>query len=154
MLFLRASSRSISGLKVFLAKYEIAVGQKFNLSKSYLFIEKCNNRKRMSISTLLDIPIANPPSTYLGIHFFFGSPELSHFTMFLDALRAKLSGWKTKALSFVGRLILVKHVISSMPLHISLSTPFPKKVSLHIERILRNFLWSAGCLKTKHNQVR
>lgn len=110
--------------------------------------------KRRSISALLDIPIANPPFTYLGISFFFGSPKFFQFTKLLDALKAKLSGRRAKALSFAERLILVKHVLSSMPLYISLCTPFPEKVSLHIERILRNFLWSIRCLKTKHNQVR
>eukprot|EP00268_Persea_americana_P045831 TRINITY_DN4696_c1_g3_i2.p1 TRINITY_DN4696_c1_g3~~TRINITY_DN4696_c1_g3_i2.p1 ORF type:complete len:180 (+),score=20.22 TRINITY_DN4696_c1_g3_i2:615-1154(+) len=132
---------------VLFAKYEAAAGQKFNLSKRYLFIGKCNHRKTRFISALLDIPIANPPSAYLGAPLFFGSPKFSHFTKLLDAQRAKLSGWKAKALSFAGRLILVKHVLSSIPLHISFSTPFPKKVSLYIEWILSNFLWSAGCLK-------
>lgn len=105
-------------------------------------------RKR-SISDLLDIPITNPPTTYLGTPLFFGSPKSFHFANPVDALRSKLAGWKANVLSFVGRLIQVKQVLASMPLHISLSTPFLKKVCLHIEQILRNFLWSANYSKSK-----
>ena len=58
-----------------------------------------------------------------------------------------------KCLSFVGRLILVKHVLSSIPLHISLAIPVPRKTSFLIESLMRNFLWFASSEKQRSNLV-
>lgn len=59
-----------------------------------------------------------------------------------------------KCLSFAGRLTLVKHVLASIPLHIALVLPLPSKTCLQIERIMRNFLWSANPDKLKAHLVR
>ena len=120
---------------------------------SHLFIEKCNHKKKRYISDFLDIPVTDPPTTYLGAPLFFGSSKSFHFENLVDAFRSKLAGWKANVLSFAGRLILVKHVLAIIPLNIFLSTPCPKKVCLHIEWILRNFLWSTNYSKSKHNIV-
>ena len=82
------------------------------------------------ISEILPITRASIPSVYLGVPLFFGSSKHSHFNQLLDSIRARLDGWKAKCLSFVGRLIMVKHVLSSIPLHISLVIPIPSKTSL------------------------
>ena len=62
--------------------------------------------------------------------------------------------WKTKCLSFAGRLILVRHVLSSFPLYISLVLPLPSKTYLLIERMMRNFLLSANQERLKSKLVR
>ena len=72
----------------------------------------------------------------------------------LDSLRARLKGWKTKCLSFAGRLILVKHVLSSIHLHISFAIPIPNKTYSLIERMTKNFLWSANSEKKINHMVR
>lgn len=59
-----------------------------------------------------------------------------------------------KFLSSVGRLILVRHVLSSIPLHISLVLSLPSKTCLLIERMMRNFMWSPNLEKKKSNLVR
>ena len=84
---------------------------------------------------LLPIPRASLPSVYLGVPIFFGTSRHSHFTQILDSIRARLDGWKAKCLSFTGRLIMVKHVLSSIHLHISLVTPIPRKTSLSAEEL-------------------
>lgn len=66
----------------------------------------------------------------------------------------RLVGWKTKCLSFAGRLILVRHVLSSILLYISLILPLPTKTCLLIQRMMRNFLWSANFERLKSNLVR
>ena len=71
----------------------------------------------------------------------------------MDSIRVGLDGWKAKCLSFAGRLILVKHVLSSIPLHISLVISIPSKTYLQIERLMRNFLWSSSSEKKRSNLV-
>lgn len=106
------------------------------------------------IKGLLPIPQATPPSIYLGVPFFFGRPRHKFFNQVLDCIRSKLAGWKMKCLSFAGRLTLVKHVISSVPLHTSLVNPIPSKTCLQIEQLMRNILWSANLDARRCNLVR
>lgn len=105
------------------------------------------------IAGLLPTLRASLPLVYLGVPIFLGSSRHTHFNQLLDSIRYRLGGWKMKCLSFVGWLILVKHVLSSIPLHISLALPTPCKTSLQIERVMRNFLWSASLEKQRSNLV-
>lgn len=108
----------------------------------------------MVIGLLIPIPKASLPSTYLGVPLFFGSSRHFHFNRMLDSLRAMLERWKTKYLSFARRLILVKHVLSSIPLHISLVILIPSKTCNLIESLMRNFRWSANSERKRSHMVR
>ena len=55
---------------------------------------------------------------------------------------------------FATRLTLVKHVLSSIPHHISSVIPLPSRTCLQIERLMRNSLWSADSIKSRSNFVR
>lgn len=106
------------------------------------------------VSGLLKISIAPLPSVYLGVPPFFGCTRHSHFSHMMGSIRSRLAGWKTKCLSFAGRLTLVRHVLASIPPHIALVLPLPSKTCLHIEWLTRKFLWSASPDKLKSNLVR
>lgn len=91
------------------------------------------------------------PRRYLGSPLFLGSPRKVHFEPLLATNQKKLSGWWGKSLPFAGRLVLTKHALASIPLHISLVLPLPKSTCAAIERLMRNFLWSASSSKEKAN---
>lgn len=59
------------------------------------------------------------------------------FSVRLDSIRQKFSGWKAKPLSLASGLILLKHVTSSMTLHISLVFLIPKSICKSSERPMR-----------------
>lgn len=63
------------------------------------------------------------------------------------------SHFKLTCLSSARRLTLAKYVLFSIPFHISLVIPIPRKSCLFIERLMRNFLWSAFPDSTKINLV-
>ena len=104
----------------------------------------------MAITELQDHPLH---SQYLGAPSIIGTPKKHHFNPLLDRFLSKLSGWKSRLLSFAGRRILVRHVLSSLATHIALIFPIPKSVSSTMESFMRNFLWSAGPSKQKRNQI-
>ena len=114
---------------------------------------KVTARRANFIADFLSIPKASLPSSHLGVPVFLGSSKHGLFDKILDSIRSRLAGWKLKFLSFAGRLTLVKHVLSSIPLHITLAIPIPKKTCLLIERLMRNFLWSTSPDRTKRNFV-
>eukprot|EP00268_Persea_americana_P010099 TRINITY_DN14077_c0_g1_i14.p1 TRINITY_DN14077_c0_g1~~TRINITY_DN14077_c0_g1_i14.p1 ORF type:complete len:294 (+),score=44.57 TRINITY_DN14077_c0_g1_i14:1403-2284(+) len=113
-----------------------------------------NARRANMVIGLLQISATPLPSAYLGVPLFFGSARHIYFQKTLDSIRSKLVGWKTECLSFAGRLALVRHVLSSIPFHISLVLPLPSKTSLQSERPMRNFLWSANPDKSRSSLVR
>ena len=140
LLFMKAYKRGLSIIKEILSKYQASSGQRFNLQKSKLFLGKCNARRAHMVSSPIPIPQSSLPSVYLRVPLFFGGSRHVFFIKMLDSIRSRLVGWKSKCLSFAGRLIMVKHVLPSTYLHISLVIPIPSKTCLQIERLLRNFL--------------
>lgn len=144
LLFFRAIPSNAAKLSKLLSLYQDSLGQTFNLSRSLIFFGKCSQRSRSMIKSIFPIPISDLPTRYLGAPLLSGCPRKSHFVPFFAAMREKKSGWKAKNLSFSRRLVLVKHVLASMPIHISMVLPFPISVCKAIEKLMRNFLWSGS----------
>lgn len=82
-----------------------------------------------------------------------GTPKRQHFLYLIDTINARLTSWKAKTLSFAGCLILIKHVLSSIPIHTTAVVPIPISICNDIERLMRNFLWSGSGQSTKINYV-
>ena len=154
LFFLKAKKKDLTRLFAVLKAYQDSSGQVFNLQKSHLLLGNCNARRTHMVTELLLIHQSTLPTNYLGVPLFLGSSRHSYFSKLLDTIRTRLAGWKTKLLSFAGRLILVKHVLSSIPLHIALVIPLPSKTCLHIERLMRNFLWGADPSNSRCHFVR
>lgn len=149
LLFFQAIPLGATRLSKLPTLYQDSPGQLFNLSKSLLFLDKVNLRAHRSIKNHLKVPMAKFPSKYLGAPLFLGSSKKEHFALLVAAFSKKLSGWRSKLLSFAGRLILVKHALSSMAVHAAMAFPIPKSVCHSFEKIMRNFLWSGSDEKRK-----
>lgn len=155
LLFLKARKAGLRHIYGLLLMYQSSSGLNFNLQKSSLYLGKCSASRAHMVSGLIPITRASSlPFVYLGVPLFFGTSKHYHFNKILDAFRSRLDGWKAKSLSFVGRLILIKHVLSSIPLHASLVIPFPTRTCMQIEKIMRNFLWSSSAEYKRKNLVK
>lgn len=152
LLFLIAHESGLRSAQELLTEYQASFGQRFNFQKSQLSLGECFAMQAHMITGLL-IPRASLPSVYLRVPIFQGSSRHTHFNLLLDSIRSRLDGWKMKCLSSDGRLILVKHVLSFIPLHFSLVLPITCETNLQIERLMRNFLWSASSEKQRSNLV-
>lgn len=75
------------------------------------------------------------PSTYLGTPLLLRCSRKSHFENLLASIRRKLSGWHASSISFAGRLVLDKHVLASMLLHIAMVFPFAQKCLLFVRKL-------------------
>jgi len=84
------------------------------------------------------------PFIYLGLEVG-GNPRRKKFwEPVLNKLKSRLNVWKGRFLSMVGRLCLIKSVLSAIPLfYLSLFKP-PEVVCKSIIRIQRRFLWGWG----------
>ena len=62
----------------------------------------------------------------------------------MEKMRNKLSSWKARALSFGGRLTLVKSVLGSLTLYFFLLFRALRGVIRELERIRYRFFWGGG----------
>lgn len=108
---------------------------------------KGSGRSAAKIKEIFRFRSSSLPFKYLGALLLISSLRQRHFVSFIPFIRLKLLGWRAKSLSFVGKVILVRHTLASMPLHIVMVIPLPRRVSDSIEQCMRNFLWSALDLK-------
>lgn len=72
---------------------------------------------------------------------YLGHLKISHFDDTARKVRDKISGWDNRLLSFGGKLVLIRHVLSSMPLHLfHVLRPLVMVVQC-LERLFTQFLW-------------
>lgn len=64
-----------------------------------------------------------------------------HLEPLVDKIRNMVAGWKVKLLLQGGRLILLKHVLTSMAFHLLAVLAVPKVVINKINSILSTYFW-------------
>lgn len=70
-----------------------------------------------------------------------GRLQASHFDDLLGRIQDRIGGWKSRLLSNRARLLLLKHMLSGMPIHLLSILQVPKSVIVAISRSLSNFFW-------------
>jgi len=82
------------------------------------------------------------PYLYLGLPIG-GDPRKLHFWHpLLDRIKSRLSGWKNRNLSLGGRFVLLKYVLSSIPVYFLSFFKSPTCIISSIESIFNSFfLW-------------
>lgn len=76
---------------------------------------------------------------YLGCKLFKGRKKTSYFQFIVNKFITKVIGWKKKLLSQRGRLILIKHILSSIPVHVFAAIELSKRILRQLERIMYDF---------------
>ncbi|VFQ69646.1 unnamed protein product [Cuscuta campestris] len=113
-----------------------------NWNKSRFFMgSKASLSHREIAKQALNMQEGKLPFTYLGGNITKGKlrkedcqPIVNHFDKLLNA-------WYSKVLNPMGRLILIKHVLSSIPLHHMAISELPKSVIHFLHAKMSNFLW-------------
>jgi len=122
---------TMSGLKVNFHKSEL-VG--INVPQSWL----------QEAADVLNCKIGRLPILYLGLPVG-GDPRRLHFwNPVVNCIKSRLSRWKSKHLSFRGRLVLLKFVLTSLPVYALSFFKAPSGIIASIESLLIRFFWG-GC---------
>ena len=108
---------NIRAMRAILLLFQSLSGLKVNFSKSYLVGVNVASSWLTEAAMVLNCKVGFIPFVYLGMPIGGNSRRLSFWEPLLNRIKSRLSGWSSKHLSFGGRLILLKSVLSSLPVY-------------------------------------
>jgi len=135
---------NVRALRAILVLFENLSGLKVNYHKSMLVGINIADSWLQEAASILSCKIGTIPFMYLGLPIGGDARRLSFWDPVLDRLKSRQSEWKSRNLSYGGRLILLKSVLSSLPVYALSFFRAPAGIISSIESILINFFWGGG----------
>lgn len=121
--------------------FEKVSGQLINKRKTCFMMGKFMKQKAEDIQVLTGYQHTELPVQYLGIPLYKGRTIVSLFDNLVRRLVHKVEGWKAKFLTASGKLVQIKAVLSSVPIHLLSVLQPPKKIIDLIQQKIQSFLW-------------
>lgn len=129
-------------------------GLQINFSKSKLvFSANSTPILRQQACAALNIEEAPTLGTYLGFPIKSGSLNKTDLSFILDKVHSKLAAWKTSFLSPMGKTILIKVTLQSIPAYWMQIVKFPTSICNAIDKACRDFLWQKSGTETNFHLV-
>ena len=114
----KTTIQNVNATKAILRLFELVSGLKINFFKSTLVILNAENNFISTAVSILNCKTGGVPFNYLGIPVGANPRRLETWTPLIDCFKKCMSSWKNQLLSFGGRVVLLKAVISSLPLYL------------------------------------
>jgi len=131
---------NIRGMHVILLLFESLSGLKVNFSKSCLVCVNVATSWLSEAAMVLNCRVGSIPFLYSGLSIGGNARRLSFWEPLISRLKSRLSGWKSRHLSMGGRLVLLKSVLSSLPVYALSFFKAPSGIISAIESIFNYFL--------------
>ncbi|XP_074313453.1 uncharacterized protein LOC141648624 [Silene latifolia] len=150
LLFCKGNAQSIMVLLRAYESFSRGSGLKMNPQKSCAYFNGVPSGLKKDILSVSGIKEGTLPFKYLGVPITAGRLKKSDCGVLIDKIVERIRCLEAKKLSFAGRLVLVKAVLSTMSSYWASLFVLPKGVINRVDAICRNFLWE-GC--TEHNKA-
>ena len=119
--------------------FEAMSGLKVNFNKSMLVGVNISYSWLVGVATILSCKVGKVPFMYLGLSIG-GDPRwLAFWDLVMHTIKSRLSAWKSRFLSFGGRLTLLKSVLTSLPVHAISFLKAPSSIISSIESLYNFF---------------
>jgi hypothetical protein len=132
---------NIRVMRAVLFLFEALSGLKVNFSKSQLVGVNVPASWLSEAAMVLNCKVGSIPFVYLGLPIGGNARRLVFWEPLLSRLKSRLSSWNSKHLSLGGRLVLLKFVLSSLPVYALSFFKAPSGIISSIESILNCFFW-------------
>jgi hypothetical protein len=130
---------NVRALHAVLVLFELMSGLKVNFHKSMLVGVSTSDSWLNEVALSLHCKVGKMSSLYLGLPIGGDPSRLGFWEPVLNRIKYRLSGWKSSFISFGGRLILLKSVLTSLPVY---ALSYFKAPPGTISSI--NFLWGSN----------
>jgi hypothetical protein len=130
---------NVRALRAVLVLFESMSGLKVNFNKSMLVGVNIDDSWLRAAATALHCKVGKVPFLYLGLPIGGDSRRLSFWEPVVARIRNRLSGWKSRFLSFGGRLVLLKSVLTSLPVYALSFFKAPSGTISSINSLLNKF---------------
>eukprot|EP00253_Pinus_taeda_P007860 PITA_07860 len=146
-----ASNLMARRFKRVLDAFLLVSGGKLNNRKCKIYTWNVPYQIQQSISQILDIPLQRnwTSFSYLGLPLAKEHIKAEVWTKHIDKMRSLLQSWGVSWLNLAGRTILIKVVLSGLPIYQYAVIMAPASIHKHMELIMRSFLWQGGKQDTK-----
>lgn len=151
VLYCKADMSDARAILDCLTEFFACSGQQINFTKSSIhFSSNTSSSTKASILRLLGMVECDHKGSYLGLPFCRHQPRLTQLHHIVERVKAKLTRWKVKVLSFAGRGVLVKSVIQSIPSYAMQTLLLPKTICSDLDGLARDFWWGKAEAKDRH----
>jgi hypothetical protein len=115
-------------LKSVLMLFEYVSGLKVNFHKSMLYGVNISDSWLHEAASVLHCKHGRLPFLYLGLPIYGDPRKIVFWYPLVDRIKRRLSGWKSCNLSIGGRLILLKFVMSFVPIYFLFFIKVPRQI--------------------------
>jgi len=146
-----ASSLMAKRFKKVLDAFLAVSGGQLNNRKCKIYTWNVPALIQQRISLILDIPVQRNWSffNYLGLPLVKEKVKAEIWVKHIEKMRSLLQSWGVAWLNLAGRSILIKSILSALPIYQYAVIMAPASTHKHMELIMRSFLWQGGKQETK-----
>lgn len=113
-----------------------------NKEKTAIFLSnKISIARKRNLKRLTGFSERKFPFKYLGVPIVTSKLKVADLEELLIKVQKKISGWKMRLLSGGGRVILSRHVLSSMAMHLLAVLHLPNQIISDLNRLMSSFFW-------------
>ena len=133
-----------------LEKFCTESGQKISSKKSCIYFSpNVNESLKEEVCDKLGIRETHDIGKYLGFPIRHRGAARNPYKFIVEKVMSKLARWKAKYLSFAGRTVLIKLVMSAIPNYVMQGVALPVHICEKIDKVNWDFLWGSMSEKKK-----
>nr|XP_023917061.1 uncharacterized protein LOC112028598 [Quercus suber] len=142
LVFGRATVYEATEIQRILKVYKTSSSQQLNCHKTSLFFSpNTENKVKEMVKTMFGAQVIRPHEAYLGLPSLVGRSKNNTFAHLKQRVTNKVSGWKEKLLTPVGKEILIKSVAQAVPSYTISCFLLPKNLCEELTSVIRQFWW-------------
>lgn len=152
LIFMDGSLDSVQAVLQVLREFELRSGLAISVQKSSFFASGLSQEETDLIQFSTGMPLGTLPVRYLGVPLCTKKLSILNCEALLQQIKSRMSSWSAKALSFAGRLLLIKTVITGITTFWCSTFILPQACVKRINSLCGVFLWQGDL--DKHHTAR
>ncbi|XP_052623755.1 uncharacterized protein LOC128129116 [Lactuca sativa] len=144
LVFSYGNGNSVRIIRDALDEFKKVSGLKVSMEKSQIYFSCVKPNMRRIILGILPFDVGRFPFKYLGVPMCVTKLFERDCKKLIEKIKMRIFNWKSKTLSFAGRLQIINSVLTSIHVYWASIFKIPIATINDIEKMCRSFLWANG----------